>query len=82
MLSKTKAVSALQDGCSRLGLPNGTAAALVQFLSAKRIHDQLVADEFRQLRMSPGASLDRLWHFMLLNTAGAVLGGCNQLTVL
>ena len=71
MLQKTQAVRALQDGCSRLGLPNSTAAALLQFLSVKRIHDQFVPEKDRQLHMSPAATLDKLWHYMLLNTAGA-----------
>ena len=71
MLQKTKAVQALQDGCRRLGLPSNTATELLQFLSVKRVHDQFV--EGRQLRMSPGSMIDRLWHFMLLNTAGKTL---------
>lgn len=62
----------MQDGCSRLGLDNSTAAALVQFLTVKRTHDQFVDDQDRELRMSPGAALDRLWHWMLLNTAGSL----------
>ena len=70
MLQKTRAVQALLPGCSRLGLPSSTAAALVQFLAVKRTHDQFVADKDRQLRMSPGATLDKLWHYMLLNTSG------------
>ena len=24
----------------------------------------------RQLRMSPGSTMDKLWHYMLLNTSG------------
>jgi len=70
MLQRTQAVRALQDGCSRLGLASSTATALVQFLTVKRTHDQFVGDQDRELRMSPGAGLDRLWHWMLLNTAG------------
>jgi hypothetical protein len=70
MLQKTHAVRALQEGCSRLGLPNRTAAALLQFLSVKRVHDQFVPEQDRQLLMSPGAKLDKLWHFMLLDTSG------------
>jgi hypothetical protein len=73
MLQKTQAVQALQDGCSRLGLPHSTATALLQFLSVKRIHDQFVPENDRQLHMSPGPALDKLWHYMLLNTAGAYL---------
>jgi len=72
LLQRTQAVRALQDGCSRLGLNNSTATALVQFLTVKRTHDQFVGDQDRELRMSPGAALDRLWHWMLLNTAGTV----------
>jgi hypothetical protein len=75
MLQKTQAVLALQDGCKRLGLPSSTATALVQFLSVKRTHDQYVAAESRQLRMSPGTQMDRLWHFMLLNTDGMTWDG-------
>ena len=60
----------LEEGCSRLGLPNSTAAALLQFLSVKRIHDQFVPEQDRQLVMSPGDKLDKLWHYMLLNTSG------------
>jgi hypothetical protein len=70
MLQKTQAVASLQEGCRRLGLPNSTAAALLQFLSVKRIHDQFVPEKDRQLRMSPGATLDKLWHYVLLNTSG------------
>jgi hypothetical protein len=70
MMQKTQAVRALQEGCRRLGLPNSTAAALLQFLSVKRTHDQFVPDKDRQLRMSPGSTLDKLWHYMLLNTTG------------
>jgi hypothetical protein len=70
MLQKTQAVQALQDGCSRLGLPSSTAVALLQFLSVKRIHDEFVPEKDRQLRMCPGAKLDKLWHYMLLNTSG------------
>ena len=70
MLHKTKAVHGLQEGCSRLGLPTSTAVALLQFLSVKRTHDQFVPEKDRQLRMSPGAKLDKLWHYMLLNTSG------------
>jgi hypothetical protein len=73
MLQKTQAVRVLQEGCSRLGLPNSTAVALLQFLSVKRIHDQFVPEKDRQLSMSPGAKLDKLWHYMLLNTEGVVL---------
>jgi hypothetical protein len=72
MLQKTQAVQSLQ-GCARLGLPSSTAVALLQFLSAKRTHDQFVPEKDRQLRMSPGYSLHRLWHYMLLNTTG-ILG--------
>jgi hypothetical protein len=70
MLQKTQAVQALQEGRRRLGLPNCTAAALLQLLSVKRVHDQFVPEKDRQLRMSLGATLDKLWHYMLLNTAG------------
>jgi hypothetical protein len=73
MLQKTQAVRALQEGCTRLGLPNSTAAALLQFLSVKRIHDQFVPEQDRQLHMSPGDKLDRLWHYMLLNTTGTFM---------
>lgn len=72
MLQKTQAVRALQAGCSRLGLPSSTAQQLVQFLSVKRTHDMFLPEKDRQLRMSPGATLDKLWHYMLLNTAGTV----------
>ena len=71
MLQKTQALRALQEGCSRLCLPNSTAAALLQFLSVKRIHDQFVPEKDRRLHMSPGAKMDKLWHYMLLNTTGA-----------
>jgi hypothetical protein len=70
MLQKTQAVRSLQEGCSRLGLPDSTATALLQFLSVKRTHDQFVPEKDRQLSMSPGATLDKLWHYMLLNTTG------------
>jgi hypothetical protein len=73
MLQKTQAVRALQEGCSRLGLPSSTAVALLQFLSVKRTHDQFVPENDRQLRMSPGATLDKLWHYMLLNTTGTLM---------
>jgi hypothetical protein len=63
MLHKTQALRALQQGCSRLSLPSSTAAALLQFLSAKRTHDQFVPETDRQLHMSPGATLDKLWHY-------------------
>jgi hypothetical protein len=72
MLQKTQAARALREGCSRLGLPNSTASALLQFLSVKRIHDHFVPEKDRQLRMSPGTKMDKLWHYMLLNTEGAV----------
>ena len=73
MLRHTEAVTALQDGCRRLRLPSRTAQALVQFLSVKRTHDQFLAESSKStLRMSPGAALDQLWHWMLLNTAGTV----------
>jgi hypothetical protein len=74
MLQKTQAVRALQEGCSRLGLPNSTATALLQFLSVKRTHDQFVPDKNRSLSMLPGSTLDKLWHYMLLNTTGTL--GC------
>jgi hypothetical protein len=79
-LQNTQAVRALQEGCSRLGLPNSTAATLLQFLSVKRIHDQFVHEKERQLSMSPRSTLDKLWHYMLLNnttggTAHSMLPG-------
>jgi hypothetical protein len=77
MLQKTHAVHSLQQGCVRLGLPSSTAVALLQFLSAKRTHDQFVPEKDRQLHMSPGYSLHRLWHYMLLNTTGILVTWCH-----
>lgn len=68
MLRNTDAVSKLQEGCQRLHIPSSTAMALVQFLKVKRVHDEFVRS--RSLCMSPGAALDKLWHYMLLNTKG------------
>lgn len=72
MLCNTAAVQALEDGCRRLQLPLGTAPELVKFLSTKRVHDTFVDSSRRELNMSPGATVDKLWHHMLLNTAGTV----------
>lgn len=69
MLQHAPAVRALQDGCRRLGLPSLAAEHLVRFLSVKRQHDLI--NQGAGLRMSPGAALDRLWHWML-NTTGTV----------
>jgi hypothetical protein len=44
----------------------------LQFLSTKRVHDQFLDSSKKQLNMSPGATVDKLWHFMLLNTEGTV----------
>jgi hypothetical protein len=68
MLRNASAVRSLQDGCRRLGLPSKTAVGLVDFLSVKRLHDRI--NDGQGLRMSPGTALDKLWHWMLLNTAG------------
>jgi hypothetical protein len=68
MLRSSSAVRSLQDGCRRLGLPSKTAVGLVDFLSVKHLHDRI--KDGQGLRMSPGTALDRLWHWMLLNTAG------------
>lgn len=80
MLQKTKAAASLEDACRRLGLPLSTAAALLQFLSVKRTHDDFVDAPSKQLRMSPGAKLDTLWHCMLLNTAGTTASWCAALS--
>jgi hypothetical protein len=73
MLRNTAAVHALQDGCRRLHLANNTATELLHFLSTKRTHDQFVDSSKKQLNMSPGATVDKLWHYMLLNTAGTAV---------
>jgi hypothetical protein len=69
ILNNTEAVRLLQDGCRRLELPYYTATELVKFLQVKRVHDSCLSDKARPDRkLSPGAALDRLWHWMLLNT--------------
>lgn len=69
MLSRTAAVHDLRRGCRRLQLPDDAAVELIRFLQSKRIHDQLLlANTAPRCRMSPGAALKKLWHFMLLNT--------------
>lgn len=70
MLRNAPAVRSLQDGCRRLSLPSKTAVCLVEFLTVKLKHDRITAGQ--GLRMSPGAAWGRLWHWMLLNTAGGV----------
>jgi hypothetical protein len=67
MLRNT-AVRALQDGCKRLDLPDNKATELLQFLTIKKTHDQVVDSSKKQFNMSPGATVDKLWHFMLLST--------------
>lgn len=78
MLRNTAALRALQDGCRRLSLPSSTAIELLQFLSAKWVHDHFVDSSKKQLNMSPGASFDKLWHYMVLNTAGTATLICSN----
>lgn len=51
-------------------MPYKTATELINYLSTKRVHDTFTDSSRRELKMSPGATVDRLWHYMLLNTAG------------
>jgi len=61
------AVQQLQAGCKHLGLPPHAAVELVRFLTLKRLIS-LRSDSSKVLGVSPGYQLDRLWHWMLLNT--------------
>lgn len=65
MYHNTEAVRALKADCQRLHLPEETAIELVRFLQAKRVHDQFLSATARPRNMSPGAAVDKLWHFML-----------------
>jgi hypothetical protein len=67
LLSSLPAVQQLQAGCQHLGLPPHAAVELVRFLTLKRLIS-LRPDSSRSLGVSPGYQLDRLWHWMLLNT--------------
>ncbi|KAK9790961.1 hypothetical protein WJX73_004236 [Symbiochloris irregularis] len=69
------AVQALKNGCAQEGLPRTAAKELVRFLFVKR----LIGDESGS-RLSPSATLDTLWHWMLLETdvrdkVEALIGG-------
>ena len=81
MLHDTIAARALRAGCQRLQLPVETAVELIKILQAKRVHDQFLSADVRARNMSPGEAVDKLWHYMLLNTdvSSAVherVGGC------
>jgi hypothetical protein len=56
-------VEALKKGCLNLNLPTSTAKELVRFLLVKRFQE----DE-KLYDLSPSSKLDKLWHYMLLNT--------------
>jgi hypothetical protein len=58
------AVALLRAGCLKLQIPLTAAVELVRFLFLKR----LTGDE-RGSKLSPSAMLDRLWHWMLLESA-------------
>lgn len=62
-MDNVPAVTALKAGCSDLRLPETAAKELIRFLIVKR----LVGDECSS-RLSPSAILDRLLHWVLLNT--------------
>lgn len=68
MLHRTSGVISLKAGCRRLQLPDDAALELVRFLQVKRVHDEFVPSTTKSCNMSPGAAMDKLWHFMLLNT--------------
>lgn len=61
----------LRGGCAEVGVPDPTAMELLRFLTVKRVHQD--GANGRPYRMSPSPKLDRLWHWVLLNTAVADL---------
>jgi len=74
----------LRDGCDELSLPKEAAVELLRFLQTARWYDVIRSeDDFRSKdypSMSPSERLDKLWHWMLLNTkvadkVHAVIGG-------
>jgi hypothetical protein len=67
VLASLPAVNQLQAGCVHLGLPPQAAVELVRFLTLKRLIS-LRSGSSKVLDVSPGYQLDRLWHWMLLNT--------------
>jgi hypothetical protein len=67
LLASLPAVQQLQAGCLHLDLPPHAAVELVRFLTLKRLIS-LRSPTSKSLGVSPGYQLDRLWHWMLLNT--------------
>ena len=62
-MENTHVSSFLRAGCEELRLPEETAIELVRFLIAKRLVDQEKGQS-----LSPSAKLDKLQHWVLLNT--------------
>jgi len=56
-------VAALEPGCRSLNIPTSAARELVRFLLVKRF----TQDE-RSSELGPSAKLDKLWHWLLLET--------------
>ena len=63
IMDSHKCVESLKAGCDQLGLPTTAARELVRFLFVKRC----INDE-NSSKISPSAKLDKLWHWMLLET--------------
>lgn len=66
LLPDSRVVCLLEEGCRELGMPTRAATALTQFLTIKRIQDEMLPS----LNMSAGVVLEEVWRWMLLNTAG------------
>ena len=62
LIDSLPALHKLRQGCAQLGQPPELATELVRFLMLKRLSTKAGVE------VSPGASVDELWHWMLLNT--------------
>jgi hypothetical protein len=70
MLAASKAVAELQEGCALERVPPHAAYELLEFLHIRKeaAENESGQHEVRALGCSPSHSLDKLWHWMLLNT--------------